>query len=713
MSSAETTLPPAGPSQRSRVLPDLVELLSSMRFAIALFVAICIAAVVGTVVKQREPLNNYVNQFGPFWSELLGRIDLYTIYSAWWFLLMLIFLVVSTGLCIARNTPKIIADLKNYKEGIREQSLQAFHHRALGELALPAEAALQKVSDLLGAEGWKAKAQVRDRGTMVAARKGAANKIGYLAAHSSIILICLGGLLDGDLLVRGLMWAQGKTIYSGGGLVSEVKAEHRLPASSPSYRGNLLVPEGGRAATAILSMTDGVVLQDLPFDVELKKFIVEFYETGAPKLFASEILIRDHATGATREATVKVNEPVIHDGVAIYQSSFDDGGSTLKLRALPLSSTAQPFMLEGVVGSGTTLSNGQDKLNLEFTGLRVINVENMSGGGASGTDVRKVDLAESLSKHLGSSAKAPGDKSLRNVGPSVSYKLRDAAGQAREFNNYMVPVDLDGQRVFLAGVRDTPAEPFRYLRIPVDAEGGIDGWHRLRQALADPARRAAAAERYALNASPASNPGMQSQLQATALRALNLFAGAEGVRPGELPPGAGWGGLPALSAFIEKEVPEAQRRNISEVLLRILNGSLYELHKLNQQGAGQPAPTGDAATQAFMTQSVLALSDSMFYPAPVLLQLDEFKQVQASVFQVARAPGQKLVYLGAVLLIVGVFAMLYVRERRMWIWLEPTAPGQTRVRMALSSTRQTLDTDTEFTRLSQVLLNQSEEVKPT
>ncbi|WP_395384377.1 cytochrome c biogenesis protein ResB [Paucibacter sp. JuS9] len=716
MSSAESALPPARPeqpAQRSRTLHDLVELLSSMRFAIALFVAICIAAIVGTVVKQREPLNNYVNQFGPFWSELLGRIDLYTIYSAWWFLLMLVFLVVSTSLCIARNTPKIVADLKSYKENIREQSLQAFPHKALGELAMPAEAALQKVSELLGAEGWKAKAQMRDRGTMVAARKGAANKIGYLAAHSSIVLICLGGLLDGDLLVRGLMFVQGKSVYSGGGLVSEVKAEHRLPASSPSYRGNLMVPEGGRAATAILSMTDGVVLQDLPFDVELKKFIVEFYETGAPKLFASEIVIRDHATGATREATVKVNEPVIHDGVAIYQSSFDDGGSQLKLRALPMGSSAEPFMLEGVVGASTSLSNGAEKLGLEFTGLRVINVENMSGATTSGADVRKVDLAESLDKHLGSGAKAPGDKSLRNVGPSVSYKLRDAAGQAREFNNYMVPVELDGQRVYLAGVRDTPAEAFRYLRIPVDSEGGIDGWHRLRQALADPARRAAAAERYAAAASPASNPAMKPQLQATAMRALNLFAGAEGVRPGDVPPSAGWGGLPALSTFIEKEVPEAERNRVSEVLLRILNGSLYELHKLNLERADKPAPAGDAATQNFMTQAVLALSDSMFYPAPVLLELDEFKQIQASVFQVARAPGQKLVYLGAVLLIVGVFAMLYVRERRLWIWLEPTAPGQTRVRMALSCTRQMLDTDAEFARLSQALLNPEEEKKAT
>ncbi|MFM7027025.1 MAG: cytochrome c biogenesis protein ResB, partial [Limnohabitans sp.] len=84
------------------------ELLASMRFAIALLTVICIASVIGTVLKQHEPLPNYVNQFGPFWAEVFNALSLYSVYSAWWFLLILAFLVTSTSLCIARNTPKIL-----------------------------------------------------------------------------------------------------------------------------------------------------------------------------------------------------------------------------------------------------------------------------------------------------------------------------------------------------------------------------------------------------------------------------------------------------------------------------------------------------------------------------------------------------------------------------------------------------------------------------
>ena len=684
-----------------------LDLLASMRFAISLLTVICIASVIGTVLKQNEPTNNYINQFGPFWAEVFSTLQLTSVYSAWWFLLILAFLVVSTSLCIARNTPKILSDLKTYKENIREQSLKAFHHKAEGLLKETPEAAAHRLGQLLATGGWKVKLQSRDTpqgtGWMLAAKAGAANKIGYIAAHSAIVLVCVGGLLDGDLIVRAQMLLGGKAVYSGGGLIADVPEKHHLSERNPAFRGNLMVAENTASSTAILNQSAGILLQELPFAVELKKFIVEYYSTGMPKLFASDIVIHDKATGEKKEARVEVNHPANFKGIEIYQSSFDDGGSRVKLQAVPMAGASKPFEVEGTIGSGTELTNGADQLRLEFTGLRVINVENMAGGRTteSGADVRKVDLRSAIDSRMGAGHKTSQTKELRNVGPSVSYKLRDAAGQAREYNNYMVPVDAgDGVPVFLLGMRESPAEPYRYLRPPADENMALDGFIRLRAALADADLRARAAQRYGRKAVDPQRPELATQLADSAARALGLFAGQEEVK------GKKVAGLQALGDFLEANVPEAERARAGEMFVRILNGTLVELEAAAREQAGvKPLPADKL--QGFLSQSVLALSDASLYPAPMAFLLKDFTQVQASVFQVARAPGKNVVYLGCFFLILGVFAMLYVRERRLWVWLTPDSAGA-RATMALSSNRQTLDVDREFDQLSARLLGRAE-----
>ena len=680
---------------RRRWLAEAVELLSSMRFAISLLTLISVASIIGTVLKQGEPMPNYVNQFGPFWFEVFGKLNLYAVYSTWWFLLIMSFLVVSTSLCLIRNAPKMLRDMRSWRDNVREQSLRNFHHKLEWQDAQARDALTPRLLQRLGAFGYKTRVVDKGEATLITAKQGAANKWGYIFAHASIVIICLGGLLDSNLPIQIQKFLFHKTPFSGDGLISNIAPEHRLGLGNPTFRGNTLIPEGGASSTAIIPQENGVMIQDLPFTIQLKRFIVDYYSTGMPKLFASDVVIVDRDSGKRFPATIKVNQPLIYRGVAVYQSSFEDGGSKLKLAAYPMQGTSEAATaMRGEVGGSTPLDAAKD-LTIEWSGFRAINVENMA---SDGQDVRAVNLkqqwSEDLQKHLGSAAKSTDGKMLRNVGPSVQYKLRDRNGQAREYNNYMQPVLVDGSYVFLTGMRDSPGDAFRYLRIPADDNDSVQEWMRLRAALMNPALRELAARRYAARAladTPREDKAaLSAQLRMSASRGLAIFAG-DGRQ----------GGYLAVSRFLQKLPPQEQEK-AADIFMKILNGSLWDLWQVARAKDGLPPFAPDEKHGRFLQLATNAFSDAFFYGAPVYLQLQGFDEVKASVFQVSRSPGKKIVYLGCLLLVLGVFSMFYVRERRLWIWLKPDSGG-TRAIMAMSSQRKTLDFEKEFETLKQQL----------
>jgi len=690
-------------SSRSSVR-HAIETISSMRFAIALLVILAIASIIGTVLTQEDPYPNYVNQFGPFWADIFRGLSLYNVYSAWWFMLILVFLVISVSLCVIRNGPKMIADMKSWKDRVREGSLRAFHHKGeyppVPDSRAETAAKLQRLS---GKMGYKFKTLETESGaTLIAAKRGAMTKLGYISAHLAIVVICIGGLLDSNLPIKLQMWLFNKTPIASNEVINDIPASHRLSTSNPTFRGYAWVPEGQHVATAILNQQDGSLIQDLPFSIQLDKFIVDYYSTGMPKLFASDIVVIDHATGKRIPARVEVNKPFTYDNISIYQSSFQDGGSKLSMTAWPMSGgSTKTVPFEGTIGGTAPMSpqiiGGQGE-SVEFTDFRAINVENITDGNGT-IDARGVGktqtLRQAFDERLGSGAKTSRPTDLRNVGPSVQYKVRGTDGQAREFNNYMLPVDVQGQPMFLAGMRLSPNDPFRYLRIPADEQSSIKQWMNLRAALETPAMRVEAAHRFAQRSVPEANADLQNHLEESALRVLNLFAGADeaGV-PAQ--PGATVGGFQAIAGFIDKSVPKGEQEKAAGLLLRMLEGATWDLWQISRAQNGMPEAQADAKNTQFVQSSINALSDSFLYGSPVFLQLDSFKQIQASVFQLTRAPGKKVVYLGSALLVLGIFSMFYVRERRLWFWLKDSATGGTSVLMAMSTARRTLDFEKEF-----------------
>ena len=70
------------------------------------------------------------------------------------------------------------------------------------------------------------------------------------------------------------------------------------------------------------ALADGGIVKEMDIAIELKKFIMETYDDGSPKRFASEIQILTKS-GKNIETTVDVNKPCEADGWKIYQYGYD------------------------------------------------------------------------------------------------------------------------------------------------------------------------------------------------------------------------------------------------------------------------------------------------------------------------------------------------------------------------------------------------------
>lgn len=652
-------------------LDALIELLSSMRFAISLLTVLAIASVAGMVVRQNEPANAYLNQFGQFWDPVFSRLGLYSVYNAGWFITILAFLVLSTTLCIVRQFAPMLREIRGFRERAREVSLRNFAHCENISPTLPTEARRNAVTAYLAGAGFRFRIDAREDSTLVAAKQGSAGRIGYFLAHSAIVLICIGGLLDGNLPFSLKMRLDGKTPTDRQS-VADIPPSARLDKDNWSYRGNVYIPEGGTTDFAVINAEGGILLQSLPFKVTLKRFYIEHYDSGMPKRYASDIVITDTESGETIARTLEVNKPFEYRGVSLFQSGFDDGGSKLNLTVRSLAPNAHPpFPLVAEVGSGLSFARLGYKLNVELTEFNRINVEDTA------TPVQSTSFT-------GSGAQT--GKNLRDVGPSVTFRVRDQAGQAVEFRNYMWPIDIEGHSYMISGMRTNQMEDFRYLRIPLDGDADIDArfantWFAIRQLFFDPEQRATLIDRFAARYTDANDKDKKNtreRLKSTAEHTLALYT---------------HGGLEAISDFIEKNIPKEERENAGEAFIQILQGLTWDAWMLTRKAAGQKEFEPDETRAPFIRDTFSALNNSLSYSAPFYLQLTGFEQRQASILQATRSPGKPLVYLGSLLLALGVFAMLYIRERRLFVLLKENT-----ALVAMSSNRKTIDLDEAFAR---------------
>jgi len=507
-----------------------------MSFAVSMLVFLGIASIIGTMLKQNEPYENYIIKLGEFWFVYFEKIGLYDVYHSIWFLIILLFLVLSTTLCIIKNTPAILKDFSVFKDSLEEKSLLSFTHHLV--IKNKKYVNTSKILHYLKQSKYKVKEKSKENGDfLIVAKKGNYQRLGYILTHIGVVIICLGGLLDGNLIFKAQELLGYKKIETLDMPASKVPEASRLSVSNTSFRANMTLAEGSSDNVAFVRMKDGYLVQDLPFKITLKDFRINHYSTGMPKSFESDLVISDPELSQDITKTISVNHPFTYKGIAIYQSDFQDGGTKLNIKLRSLFNSNYTQKIDGKIFDKVKLD--KDQITYEFNDFKKFNVLHLKEGEK---------------------------EKPRNVGPSVTYKVRNSSGQAREYLSYQYPMPIEGRSFYISGMRETPQEEFKYLKIPADAKGSIDEFMLFKDALQNKTLIESVAKKIANQST--SNIDKNNEVKESFEKSVNKLMAL-----------FGQGGFSNIAENIDKNIPANEKEKAVQTYLKIIDIASSEIYK--------------------------------------------------------------------------------------------------------------------------------------
>jgi len=217
----------------------------------------------------------------------------------------------------------------------------------------------------------------------------------------------------------------------------------------------------------------------------------------------------------------------------------------------------------------------------------------------------------------------------------------------------------------LSGMRESVAEAFRYLYIPADKNGSVKRFMQFYADIQNNEKSDKAIRETVANLIGGLEADQRKDIAEgmflTTRRLVDLFIS---------------GGFTAISQHIEKNVPADKRQSAAQTYLDILRQTLGTVYiaMLGEEGVDLEQDISQADSD-FFDEAINTLGSIHAYGAPFYLEMQDFEHIQAAGLQIARAPGKGVIVLGCVMLIVGIFIMFYIQQKRCWVWVGKQAGG--------------------------------------
>ncbi len=259
--------------------------LASVRLTVVLLSIIILISILGTLIPQQQEAREFVRRLPGWLAKIYVYLEVYDIFRAPWFGGLLGLFSLNLALCTWLRFPRAWRLYRAAARGdegdpVGDPELVYSVNRPLAEETARVEGFYRK-------RGYLVSKTEEPHKTRITFSKGAISYLGPYIIHAGLLLIVAGALIGVVFGFKGFVnIREGETVDSF----------------------NLLSRPGGMKA--------------LGFSVRCDKFTVEFYETGQPKLFKSDLSILS-GDQVIKQVPLLVNHPLEYQGIRFYQASYE------------------------------------------------------------------------------------------------------------------------------------------------------------------------------------------------------------------------------------------------------------------------------------------------------------------------------------------------------------------------------------------------------
>ena len=302
---------------------------SSVKLTFFLLIILAIASILGTVIPQRgQGAMEFARNLSPEMFRFMSSLNLFDMYHSLWFRLILLCLTLNLIVCSIDRFPTAWKRFLVLPRPDRDKPFENLPSQQVFSVQGDSKQNADTVEQFLRRRYKQINRKNGEDTEFFYVAKGRYSHFGVYLVHLSVLIILIGGLVG----------------------------------SFFGFEGYVNIAEGEQINTITLRKSMSPLT--LGFEVRCDKFTVDFYESGAPKEYRSDLSFIVNGKEVEKRSAL-VNHPVQFRGMTFYQANYGSvPGKKVKLKILRQTSQPENTTIEIEKGNSKPLPGNEGQFRV-------------------------------------------------------------------------------------------------------------------------------------------------------------------------------------------------------------------------------------------------------------------------------------------------------------------------------------------------------------